>query len=356
MLRSTCAVLALMVVGCSDPAADPVVDDACANRITYEQGDSTYLIGSFYYDDAANIVKYVETNSSGKEVLHLTRSFDAQGRRIRQLVDTLRFEPNHREMTWEYDDEGRVSRTVYDGWSSNDLLRETRFFHDEAGRLEHTETDENGVPIDRVQYVYIDGDPSIMEVRHYDPSTDTLKYGFRYELLQDRWLSRSEIFNVEVVQTAEIFTYEDVSIGKLVRRDLDLDADATINASDAIIWSPEGRVERVEYDVDGDGLADEKRNFTYDAAGNLVLQTTHQPEHWVNFSTTFSWDDVHLSSVERKDETSGTVVERWSFEYGCSADLPMDVPVAPIQGFRVEMQTLAVEVDTTKWWKSFEMM
>jgi hypothetical protein len=273
------------------------------------------------------------------------------GRRERQVIDTTRFESGHREMTWEYDAEGRVVRTTYDGWTSKGLFRETQIFYDPLGRRERLETTEDGAPSDRVKYVYVDGEPSIVEERHHDVADDSLEYGFRYQLAANRWLQRLEIFNAEIVQTAEIYSYEDVTTGKLSRRDLDLEADGIVEEVDDFFWDAEGRVVRAEYDTNGDGLIEDKIGFTYDAAGNLVLRTWDHPEHWVNYSTTFVWEDKRLLEVERTDDTSGASLERWSFEYGCPGNLPMDVNIAPIQGFRREMEVLPVEVDATKWWE-----
>ncbi|MBK9259559.1 MAG: hypothetical protein IPM54_06935 [Polyangiaceae bacterium] len=349
----------ILLGGCSDPMPNvsELPDTRCKNVIAYELSGKPNLTATHRYDgDDGELTEYVETNASGDQVFRLSRTYDAKGRRIGQVVDTTRLDPGHREMSWEYDEQDRVTRTTYDGWGADEKKRETRIYYDAMGRREHTETYENEVLSDRVNYVYIEGEPAIMEQRNIDVTDGSLEYGFRYIVADGKWLTRTEIFNVEIIQSVETYTYQDMNKGIVSRRDLDLPADGIIEYSDHYFWDANDRLERVEFDDGADGAVDQKYAYEYDAAGRVIKK------HWfvydqghLEFVTVIDWSDKGLTYVERSDALNGGVIESWSFTYGCE-NPTMDVPIAPIQGFRYETTTFPHELDTTKWWRSFEML
>jgi hypothetical protein len=348
-----------LLAGCSDPATKPleVPDDSCKNVIAYEFSGKPDLTATHRYDDGGHLTEYVETNDSDTEVFRLSRTYDMRGRLETQVVDTTRFNTGHREMTWEYDDQDRVVRTTYDGWSTPPQMRESRYFYDAMGRRDRTETDEDGVPSDRTQYVYIEGEPFIIEEQHKSGPDGAVFYGFRYFLAQGRWLERMEIFNIEVVQAAEWYTYKDVSKGLVSRRDFDGNGDNLVEEVGSYFWNAYDRMERAEYDTNVDGTVDQAYTYEYDALGRMLKREwIVDDQGHLEFVTTFTWSDNGLEHVERADALTGGVIEAWSFTRGCPGDLPMNVAIAPIQGFRYEMQTLPVEVDSSTWWRSYDML
>ncbi len=356
---STCCPLIVFLVGCSSSVtnAPPEPDNSCKNIITYELSGDVHLQATHRYDEMGHLTNYIETNRDGQEIFQLLRTYDERGRRIEQIIDTTRFDSGHRKMTWEYDDSDRVIRSTYDGWSTNNAFRDTHLSYDAMGRRDTMNTAENGIPTDRVIYVYIDGDPSIVEEQHRNDPDQAIVYGFRYFLHQNRWLERLEIFDAETVKSAEWYTYENISKGMMSRRDFDSNADGMPEEIDSFTWNAANLLERAEYDIDGNSTLDQSNVYEYDSVGRITQRTWHVYDQGnLEFVTKFDWSDKTLKHVERVDTMTDQVIEAWSFTYGCSSEWPMSVNIAPIQGFRSELQTLPFSVDTSTWWKSFDSL
>lgn len=347
----------LCASGCSDPVVKPPIVEGCKNIIRYGLSGAVDITAAHGYDDDGHLTSYVETNAQGKDIFRLSRTYDDNGRRIGQIIDTTRFESGHREMTWEYDEADRVIRSTYDGWGSDKSFLDSRILYDSQGRRSLLVSEKNGVLSDTVESVYMDGEPLVLEEQHFSGTDETLTYGFRYFLGQGRWLERSEIFNPEIVQSAEWYSYEDQSKGRVSRRDFDPGADNIVEEIDQIFWNAAGNVDKTEFDLDANGTVDQRNAFEYDLQGRLVRRTWSVFDQGnLEFLTTIDWADGALQRVVRLDKPTGQIIESWDFEYGCDNQWPMNVNIAPIHGFRYEMQTLPFNVDSSTWWQSFDSL
>lgn len=347
----------LFASACSDHALEPPAIESCKNVIRYELSGEVDVTATHGYDDQGHLTEYIETNAEGKEIFRLSRMYDERGRRKGQVIDTTRFDSQHREMTWEYDEAERVIRSTYDGWGSDKSFLDTRFTYDDQGRRSTLESKKNGVLYNTTKVVYLEGEPLVVEERHFNGTDEAFAYGFRYFLGQGRWLERSEIFNAEVVQSAEWFTYEDQSKGRVSRRDLDSGADNIFDEFDHIFWNEDDLVEKTEFDLDASGQVTQRNQYEYDQQGRMIRRTWFiLDQGTLEFLTTIDWADDVLRHIERIDNATGQVIEAWDFEYGCNNQWPMDVNIVPIQGFRYEMQALPFNVDSATWWQSFDAL
>ncbi|MDC0744119.1 hypothetical protein [Polyangium mundeleinium] len=363
--------LALGSIGCGGPAAadsppvagededeDDVPGAVCTNRIDYLLDDALRLAAVYHYDEGGRVLQYVERTADGKRVFLVKRGYDALGRRMTQTVEDGRFSSPHREMTWEWDDQDRVVRTTYVASKpEGDARSESRFFFDAAGNHERDEFFADGVLSRVMRYRYLGGEPFVLEAGSDDGGDGTEEHVFRQFYAAGQWLVKAEhvYMNGEQIVT-EDFLYEDLAAGRLSRRDFDADGDGQPDYVDRFFWKEGGSITRVEYDTKGDGVLDQSVDFDYDA-GRLVRRTWDVFDQGTQkFITDVTWSGSRLERVARRDAPTGQVIETWIFSYGCAGDLPMDVPIAPIQGFRYELMTNPFILHFEDRWSSFPEM
>ncbi|HVK67606.1 MAG TPA: hypothetical protein VM694_24140 [Polyangium sp.] len=361
--------LALGTFGCGGPAttdslpvgdedADEVPGAVCTNRIEYLLDEAPRLTAVYHYDEGGRVLQYAERTAEGKRVFLVKRGYDALGRRITQTVEDGRFSIPHREMAWEWDDQDRVVRAAYlSSKPEGDARSESRFFFDAAGNHERDEFFEDGVLSRVMRYRYLGGEPFVLEAGWDDGGDGTEERVYRQFYAAGQWLVKGEhvYMNGEQIVT-EDFLYEDLAAGRLSRRDFDADGDGQPDYVDRFSWNESGSITRVEYDTKGDGVLDQSVDFDYDA-GRLVMRTWDVFDQGTQkFITEVTWSGSRLERVTRRDAPTGQVIETWIFSYGCAGDLPMDVPIAPIQGFRYELMTNPFILHFEERWSSFPEM
>ncbi|MDI1475142.1 hypothetical protein [Polyangium sp. y55x31] len=342
--------LSLALFGCGGPAAAdslPVEDESavpgavCTNRIDYHLDDELHLAAVYHYDEAGRILQYVERTAEGKQVFLVKRGYDAEGRRVTQTVEDGRFGSPHREMTWEWDDEEHVVRTTYlASKPEGDTYSESRFFFDAAGKPERDEFWNDGVLSSVTRYRHLGGEPFVLEAGRDVDGDGTEEYVFRRFYAASQWLVKAETvyMNGEQIVTDDFF-YEDLAAGRVSRGEFNSDGDGQPDYVYHFRWNESGLIERVEYDTKGDGVLDQSIDFAYEA-GRIVLRTWDVFDQGTQkFITDVAWSGSRLDRVARRDALTGQAIETWIFTRGCTEDLPMDVPIAPIQGFRYELQT-----------------
>ncbi|MDC3962810.1 hypothetical protein [Polyangium jinanense] len=359
--------LALTLLGCGGPATtdspvegvenDDVPGAVCTNRIDYRLDDDDRMSAVYHYDEAGRVLQYAERTAEGKRVFLVKRGYDAKGRRVTQTVEDDRLGAPHREMTWEWDDQDRVVRTTYVASKpEGDTRSESRFFFDAAGKPERDEFWTDGVLSNVTRYRYFDGEPFVLEVGRDNDADDTEEYFFR-QSYAGQWLVKAEsvYMNGEQIVT-EDYSYDDLTAGHVSRRDFDADGDGQLDYVDRIFWNESGLIARVEYDTKGDGVLDQSVDFEYDA-GRLVRRTWDVFDQGTQkFITDVTWSGARLTRVARRDAPTGQAIETWIFTHGCAGELPMDVPIAPIQGFRYELQTYPFVLRYEDRWSPFPEM
>ncbi|MDI3282238.1 hypothetical protein [Polyangium sp. 15x6] len=360
--------IALALLGCGGPAAtdapvegvedDEVPGAVCTNRIDYRLDDDARMSAVYHYDEGGRILQYVERTADGKQLFLVKRDYDAKGRRVAQTVEDDRLGAPHREMTWEWDDEDRVVRITYVASKpEGDTHSESRFFFDAAGKPERDEFWKDGALSSVARYRYLDGEPFVLEVGRDSDGDGTEEYVFRQSYAAGQWLVKAEsvYMNGEQIVTEDFF-YDDLAAGHVSRRDFDADGDGQIDYVDRVFWNEGGLIARIEYDTKGDGVLDQSVDFEYEA-GRLVRRTWDVFDQGTQkFITDVAWSGARLERVARRDAPTGQAIETWIFTHGCAGDLPMDVPIAPIQGFRYELQTYPFVLHFEAYFRGFPEM
>jgi hypothetical protein len=317
---------------------------ACANRIAYE-GSWPFTV-TFEYDAAGALTRYLETGADGSASMVLTRAYDAEGRRTKQIEDIHYLTPVHREITWEYDGKGRVVRMVYDGWGSDGVVIESRITYGDDERPVKAEQIEDGVLQDTTHFRYLRGEPFVMEVGHDTDGDGLDDQVVRYSFAGGRWLTRSEVLEGEILQSSETFTYADGVEGQLVQLDFDENGDGV---SDGVgTWSWDGGLLVHEAgSTPGTAVVD----YTYDPTGQVLQKTLRvDGPNPISFVTRFTWAGDGLAHVERRTGDTDAFIEGWTFTRGCPADRSLDVRIAPANGWAGELPRLEYDVDLQTWW------
>jgi YD repeat-containing protein len=337
------------------PGVEPAVEADCENRIAYDDGWAPFT-AVFAYDAAGDILRYTETRKNGSPGFTLARTYDANGRRVRQDEDTHGLQPEKRAVTWEYDEAGRVVRSVYQGWGTEDGVLDWRLHFGDDGRRALYVQYENGVLQETVHYRYLDGDPLIIEEGHDTDGDGVDDWAWRYSFAGGRWLTRIESVHGDVVDATQTFTYADGVPGQLAHEDLGTSGSGTSWTT----WTWEdGRIVHVEYGEDGDPATANSGtiDYAYDDAGRPITKTWHveTPSPMV-MVTRFTWGDGGLARVERRTGDTDQLIEGWSFTRGCAEDRSLDVRVAPSYAWQSELPAVPYNLDLTTWWGFPEAM
>lgn len=326
----------------------PVRASACENRIEYGSG-SERLTGVFGYDASGAITSYCETTPDGTVRFALTRSYDARGRRVRQVEDGT-IGAAHVEVAWVYDDADRVVRYTSD---MDGVIRVNDRAFDADGRIAREVQTEDGRTTDIETYRYGDGDALVVDELHDTHGDGTIDWGWRYTFAAGRWLARIDDLAADgTSHPSEWFTYDPAVPGRVTRRDLILAGGGTTTDITQIAWR--GRdLAQVSYDNNGDGTADQVEDYTLDRAGRLTRQTwsgQSSPSQPFSFVTTASWRGGNPEHIERRDAASGEVIEAWTFDRGCDADRDMTLRLAPVTAWDREVDTQPFTVDVRRFW------
>jgi hypothetical protein len=338
----------------------PDVHVVCEDRVEYcSDTECPRLTATYGYDEGARLVSYVETYATGYVGFALTRGYDGAGRRVRQDEVNHYSEPLHRGMSWEYDDSGRVARATYEGWhddaaTMSSKLLETRYFYDEKGHPARFETSEDGALTQVIRVLRIEGEPLVIEQVRDTGLDGAVERQQRCWLAQGRWVTQCEYFHDDVVVARESYTYADQSLGQVSGRDFDIDADGVADEKDELLWDASGRVQHRGFDLDGDGDVDQTDDYQYDAGGRLTARRWKVIDGMGSMpsdvTSTVDWSDGLIHRVERGDTATHAIWESWTFTRGCSGDAVKDVAISPAHAWTYELTTVPFSVDGNAWW------
>lgn len=341
-----------------DPNEDPVAIvnrggplGVCESRVEYgsDPNDETKNTARFGYDSTGHITRYLETFRGSAVQRSIWRTYD-EDRILTQEENLPGIGPPRRHARWEYDDRKRTRKVTFalDG----DHTYETTLDYDDQDRRIGHERRTDGVVSDRVTITYLSGSPDVVEEAHDLGGDGTIDWTWRLGFQGD-WLVFLESVRGGKVDVREDYTYSDLARGELSERRMSGDTLGT--SVDTFTWV-DHRMVRSTHDVSDfpPGSYPQSVDWQYDGAGHPVVRTWKTPQY--EFRTTIDWSGNQPTRVARRDAKTSQIIERWSFDYGCSEERSVIVLLAPIADWQRETTAIPFELRRSKMWSSFDVM
>lgn len=318
-----------------DDAAIPGLGGVCENRIEYsdEPSDQTKLSARIGYDADGHWIRYREARAPGP-TLWIARAYD-DGLLVRQEENLPRIHPARRHARWEYDAAKRPIKVTFDLEDTPPKSIVDSFGYDDQGRMNRLEARTNGAITSVTTVAFPDAD--VIEEAHDLAGDGTIEWIWRYRFQSD-WLVALESERSGKVDMRETFHYSDLARGELSERDFDTDGDGIANDVDRFTWVDHHVVRSTHVTDSFPEDYPQSVDWAWNGAGHPTVRTWTTPRY--AFRTTIDWNGDELVRVARRDATSGQLLERWSFAYGCPAGRPILVRIAPVADWRRETEPM----------------
>ena len=248
-------------------------DDGTINRTAHLNAEGRWERVDLDADDDGNIDRIDHYTFAADGTRSLTRSesysYDASGNRTRSAFDT--------------DGDGTADRSEAYTYNSDGTLIRTAFDDDADGRIDRTAFDTDGDGnIDRIDHYTYDDDGARRVIRRdVDLDDDGTINRTAHLNAEGRWervdLDADDDGNID---RSDHYTFAADGTRSLTRTAFDTDGDGTIDRSEAYAYNEsgtlirtafdddaDGRIDRTAFDPDGDGIADRIDHYTYDDDG-----------------------------------------------------------------------------------------
>ena len=214
-----------------------------------------------YDDDGARRVIRRDFDLDDDGTINRTAHLNAEGRWERVDLDADDDGNIDRSDHYTFDDDGTrsLTRTAFDDDGDGTIDRSEAYTYNSGGTLIRTAFDDDADGrIDRTAFDP-DGDGTADRIDHYTYDDDGARRVIRrdVDLDDDGTINRTAHLNAE---------------GRWERVDLDADDDGNIDRSDHYAFAADGTrsLTRTGFDTDGDGTADRSEAYTYNSGGTLI--------------------------------------------------------------------------------------
>ena len=219
-----------------------------SDHYTYDNDGARRVIRrDFDLDDDGTINRTAHLNAEGRwERVDLDADDDGNIDRSDHYTFAADGTRSLTRTAFDTDDDGTTDRSEAYTYNSGGTLIRTAFDDDADGRIERTAFDP-------------DGDGTADRIDHYTYDDDGARRVIRrdVDLDDDGTINRTAHLNAE---------------GRWERVDLDADDDGNIDRSDHYTFAADGTrsLTRTAFDTDGDGTADRSEAYTYNESGTLI--------------------------------------------------------------------------------------
>ena len=237
-------------------------DDGTINRTTHLNAEGRWERVDLDADDDGNIDRSDHYTFAADGTRSLTRTaFDTDGDGTADRSEAYTYNSGGTLIRTAFDDDadGRIDRTAFDTDGDGTADRSEAYTYNSGGTLIRTAFDDNNdATIDRTAFDP-DSDGTADRIDHYTYDDDGARRVIRrdVDLDDDGTINRTAHLNAE---------------GRWERVDLDADDDGNIDRSDHYTFAADGTrsLTRTAFDTDGDGTADRSEAYTYNSDGTLI--------------------------------------------------------------------------------------